>query len=253
MATTSSLILMLVIPSKSSRHEVRNKNGVPVGQQRLVDKQLGHERRALVEWSTVFVMLRLLGGMQSSVLKVRHRWRGWTQLKRRRHRVLGRQSAQCVEPAPGAWSGTASSVPSFNRASATNAWRELGGAATVRLTCSGWASAMSGMVSAVVELALTLAMLPGSMRSAIGWAKTLCWVVCRRFVLSGRVGHASQPSEVLVHHPCGSFDSIVTTSQSHRFCSKASSDTSGCNASGIRVAPLQEGLFSAEAARGQPY
>ena len=109
----------------------------------------------------------------------------------------------------------------------------LGGAATVRLTCSGWASAMSGMVSAVVELALTLAMLPGSMRSAIGWAKTLCWVVCRRFVLSGRVGHASQPSEVLVHHPCGSFDSIVTTSQSHRFCSKASSDTSGCNASGF--------------------
>ena len=152
-----------------------------------------------------------------------------------------------------AWSGTATSVPFFNRASATNAWRELGCAATVRLTCSGWASAMSGMVSAMVELALALAMLPGSMRSAIGWAKTLCRVVCRRFVFSGRVGHASQPSEVLVHHPCGSFDSIVTTSQGHRCCSKVSSDTSGCNAGGIREAPLQEGLFSAKGARGQPH
>ena len=38
----------------------------------------------------------------------------------------------------------------------TNAWRELGCAATVRLTCSAWASTMSAMMSAMVELALTL-------------------------------------------------------------------------------------------------
>ena len=62
-----------------------------------------------------------------------------------------------------AWSGTISSVPLFKRASATNARRELGCAATVRLTCSAWASAMSAMMSAVVELACSFA-------SASGWS-----------------------------------------------------------------------------------
>ena len=38
----------------------------------------------------------------------------------------------------------------------TNAWRELGCAVTFRLTCSAWASTMSAMMSAMVELVLTL-------------------------------------------------------------------------------------------------
>ena len=76
-----------------------------------------------------------------------------------------------------AWSGTSSSVPLFKRASTVNAWRELGCAATIRSTCSVKASTMSAMMSAVVELALALAIFPGFMRSLSGWSQAVLFRV----------------------------------------------------------------------------
>ena len=94
-------------------HEVRNRNGVLLGQQRLVyaGRRLENGRRPLdysiVEGSIVFVMLRLLGGMQFP-------WKGPSRLTRRLDTAQPTETTaistmcrtrSCV------WSGTASSAP----------------------------------------------------------------------------------------------------------------------------------------------
>ena len=68
-----------------------------------------------------------------------------------------------------AWSGTTSSVTSSRRVSVTNDWRQMGCVATFRLTCSAWSSAMSAMVSPMVELALTLVSASGWRQAGAAW------------------------------------------------------------------------------------
>ena len=130
METTSLLMPMPVIPSKSS--SMKFKTG-PVS------------HWASIGWSTQAGNSRTGSPRMAS------------------SQCSDDKSAQCVEPAP-----VHGRALLHQAASATNAWRKLGCAATFRLTCSAWTSTFFAMV----VLALALAIPPGFMRcerSGPGW------------------------------------------------------------------------------------
>ena len=106
---------------------------------------------------------------------------------------------------------------------ATNAWRELACscACSLHLLCQP-------MMSAMVELALALAILPGFHAKCDWFGPGLdCSERMQGRLLTvlsavvDKVGHAWQHAEAFVYHP-GSFDSTDTTSQGQRCFSKAS-------------------------------